>query len=396
MIGKRPGVFVSSTFFDLREHRQMLKRFIEDELGCSAFLFEDASFPINPDATTIQNCRDRINNNADVLVLIVGSRYGYIDKDAAKSVTNVEYLTARAKGIPVYVFVDPVILNYISFWRENPTADFSKFVDTPLLFEFVERVRRTDGVWTKEFRDAREIVEILRIQLAYLFQDALDARLKLRCDSDQLLTRMLSGESLRIAIYRPELWEYRLFAMCLMDEVSRVEAKRREHKTGIALGFSSYVPVSEYGTWVNNRLHEIQRAIDQLNVLFERELRQALGPPGTAGNAREIAFVAKQVAAVYESTIDWAQSIRRHRVNKVVEGAVAEFAKLSDSLIEEVERFGPSILEQIDGAIARLKAGNSGPPLDVTLSIRLSNHDRFSRENAAALSRIQSGDCKMD
>ncbi|HEY2585167.1 MAG TPA: hypothetical protein VGI81_05325, partial [Tepidisphaeraceae bacterium] len=84
------------------------------------------------------------------------------------------------------------------------------------------------------------------------------------------------------------------------------------------------------------------------------------------------------------------------RVNKVVEGAVAEFAKLSDSLIEEVERFGPSILEQIDGAIARLKAGNSGPPLDVTLSIRLSNHDRFSRENAAALSRIQSGDCKMD
>ena len=396
MIGTKPGIFVSSTFFDLREHRQMLKHFIEGELGCTAFLFEDPAFPINPDATTVQNCKDRVEKNADILILIVGARYGYIDKDSAKSVTNIEYLAARAKGVPIYVFVEATVLNYLAIWRDNPNADFSKFVDTPLLFQFVDQIRQVDSVWTREFSKASEVVDTLRTQLAYLFQDALDARRRLRGDVDQWLARTLSGEALRLAIDRPKAWEYRLFAACLRDEVCKRAARRREHKTGIALGFTQYVPVAEYPRWVGNRLHEIERATDQLNLLFERELQQAFGSPGKPGDAREIVFVAAQIGAIYESTIEWAQSVRRHRFNSVFEKAVAAFAHFSDDLIEAVEAFGPRALAEIDAALACEAMDGEKKTVKLTLTMDLSNVDEYRRESRAAFDRIESGDFEPD
>ena len=51
-----PCVMVSSTFYDLRQIRDDLRQFIEG-LGYRSLLSEHPSFPIDPDATTIENCR---------------------------------------------------------------------------------------------------------------------------------------------------------------------------------------------------------------------------------------------------------------------------------------------------------------------------------------------------
>jgi hypothetical protein len=91
---------VSSTFYDLRQVRANLTRFITDEMGWIALLSELASFPVDPDADTIENCRRRVEQDADILIVVIGGRYGTVDFSATKSVTNLEYLAARAKGIP--------------------------------------------------------------------------------------------------------------------------------------------------------------------------------------------------------------------------------------------------------------------------------------------------------
>ena len=96
---------VSSTFYDLRQIRADLADFIGDDLGYHALLSEHPSFPTDPDADTIENCRRRVERNADILVLVIGGRHGHVPKESSRSVTNVEYLYARVKGIPVYVFI---------------------------------------------------------------------------------------------------------------------------------------------------------------------------------------------------------------------------------------------------------------------------------------------------
>jgi hypothetical protein len=77
-MAKAPAVMVSSTFYNLRQIRTALARFIEDELGYRSLLSEYNSFPVDPDADTIENCWRRVEQDADILVLVIGGRYGSV------------------------------------------------------------------------------------------------------------------------------------------------------------------------------------------------------------------------------------------------------------------------------------------------------------------------------
>ncbi len=72
MPGNAPVVMVSSTFYDLRQIRTDLAEFIEREVGYRPLLSEYPSFPIDPDADTIENCKQRVERDADILILLLG------------------------------------------------------------------------------------------------------------------------------------------------------------------------------------------------------------------------------------------------------------------------------------------------------------------------------------
>src|SRR5215217_3451872 len=218
--GNAPTVMVSSTFYDLGQVRSDLLDFLQDGLGYGPLLSEFSSFPVE--------------QNADVLVLIIGGRYGSVDSESGKSITNLEYLTARAKGIPIYVFIDRRILAVLPVWRSNRDGDFSDVVDSNQLFEFVEQVRSTDLVWTHDFDRAQDIVSALRFQFAHLMQEGLRWRMKMR-DQPLALQENLRGEALRLALERPKAWEYLLFGQVLSDEVAANADLRREHRLGIVV-----------------------------------------------------------------------------------------------------------------------------------------------------------------
>jgi Domain of unknown function (DUF4062) len=163
-----PCVMVSSTYYDLRQVRTDLEAFLGRDLGYRPLLSEFPSFPIDPDKTTIENCRARVEKNAEILVLLIGGRYGSVDRSSNKSITNLEYLAARAKGIPIYAFVEKRTLAALPLWEANPNVDFSVAVDDPRVFEFVRQLRTEDGVWTFEFETAQDIVGALRLQFAHV------------------------------------------------------------------------------------------------------------------------------------------------------------------------------------------------------------------------------------
>ena len=101
MKNRPPNVFLSSTMYDLSELRVQLRQFI-DGLGWRAVMSEHDSFPIDPNQTTVENSRRNVREKADVFVMVVGARYGSVDAEADKSVTNLEFVEARARGVPVY------------------------------------------------------------------------------------------------------------------------------------------------------------------------------------------------------------------------------------------------------------------------------------------------------
>ena len=253
-----PTVMVSSTFYDLKQVRQDLSTFLLDALGYRALLSELPSFPVNPDLDTVTNCRRRVEEDVDVLVLVIGGRYGSVDDHSGKSVTNLEYLTARAKGIPIYVFVENRILNILPVWKANQQGDFSDVVDTPELFRFVDVIRDDHKNWVFPFEITQDITKTLRIQFANQFLEGL--RLSKRLTGTGMAPYLAGAgpQTLRIALERPQAWEYRLFFRSWLDEIERRAWLLRDHRARVVVGVSENVPADAASEWLLTRSHELQ------------------------------------------------------------------------------------------------------------------------------------------
>jgi len=376
-----PGVFVSSTFYDLKQIRQDIAAFIYS-MGYRPFLSEHPSFPVDPSASTVENCKRRVEQDADMLVLIIGGRYGSAADKSAKSVTNVEYLTARAKGIPVFAFVEKQVRALLPFWEKNPNADFPGIDDATKLFEFIRRVRSEDSVWVHEFETAADITGILRTQWAYLMGEALALRRAMGGRGAELdALQSLQGEALRVAIEKPSSWEHKLFAHAVNDVVRTHADLRREQKLGVV-----HPPAEEVGDnplqWVRARLHEGIVITDNFKTLGNVALPQAVGPPGQPGSVAEVSFVAREFGLLYRSAIQWSQRVSAaHIASEDWRPLFREMARFMDSVIEQVEATGPLFLTDI--AAGEERAAKEGRPTTVERVVAITiDLDGFNREFA--------------
>lgn len=223
----KAAVFVSSTCYDLKQVRADMFQFL-DGLGFEPVLSEYNSFPIQPDANTIENCLAVVSTKADIFVLIIGGRYGSVTDDG-RSVTNREYLSARAKGIPIYVFVQRSVLDLLRVWKANQSGDFSSAVDSPKIFEFVSELHEVGDKWIIPFETAQDVFAALKVQLAYLFRDSL--QLRLRASQSGALSRRfrhIDGKELRLLIERPKGWEYLLLGAALRREFEALDDVKRD------------------------------------------------------------------------------------------------------------------------------------------------------------------------
>jgi hypothetical protein len=378
---------VSSTFYDLRQIRADLVHFLVDEVGFVPLLSELASFPVDPDVDTVENCRRRVEHDADALILIIGGRYGTVDSKTSRTITNLEYLAARSKGIPIFAFIDKAVLALTPVWLKNKDADFTSVVDDARIFEFVNEVRSVHKVWTHAFETAQDIVEVLRPQFARLTLDGIRWARQLRESSSGWWLTYLRGRAVRIALERPTAWEYRLFAQALTDEVDEVADLRRRYEIGVTLGTGEYLSVENFLNWASARIAQLRRIADAINVLMNETLQTALGPPGQPGDPELIVFTARQVGACYKEALEWTDQVRRTTAEERLLPVVRAMASFSNDIIAQIAAFGPHCLAQIERGLA--EAPTSEPrTLKLSLVVKLSGLEEYERRMEELHSRL--------
>ena len=384
-MNKAPSVMVSSTFYDLRQVRADLTSFFVDQLGYRPLLSELSSFPVDPDSDTIENCKKRVEEDADILVLIVGGRYGSVHDKTSKSITNLEYLVARAKGIPIFVFIQRSVLDVLPIWKNNKSADFSSSVDDTRLFGFIEQIRDTDRIWTFGFQLAQDIIDVLRTQFAYLMDAGLSLRFRLK---DQAIPRdsTLSGESLRIAIEKPAGWEHRLFAQSLVDQINALGDMKRDYELGLILGERPDVPIMDFLNWLQTRLSEIKQIIDNLTKLIPDAMNEAFGPLGQPGNVEAILFVTRRLASVYQESIEWSFRVKRASIDEKLEPVRVLFAHFTAKIIDQLTQLGPTLLARIKETLALPE--DQRKTIQMSISVDLPNVEEFTRTWEATFAEI--------
>lgn len=187
----RPRVFVSSTYYDLRQFRERLERFI-GSLGYEGVLSEHGDIPYDPDHPLDESCYKEVTK-CHILVLIIGGRYGSPQSGESKqkkddlekhyahynSVTSGEYRRARDNDIPVYIFVEAGVANeYETFKRNRDNKSISyahvENVNVFRLLDEIARQNRNNAI--QVFEKYADIESWLQSQWAGLFANYLQDR----------------------------------------------------------------------------------------------------------------------------------------------------------------------------------------------------------------------------
>jgi hypothetical protein len=199
-------IFVSSTCYDLGIVRAQLRSFLIN-LGHEPIMSEYNDVLFDPRSHTHDNCAQEIKN-ADVVILIIGSRFGgtaipkvitaldlenlrnqsrgtkLIENPDKMSITQIEVLNAIESNIPIFTFIDSRVAYDHLFYEKNKNKDFLESLDFPsiekkesatYIFEFINYLRlRSKNNSITEFSKLSDIEDYIKKQWSSLLQRLLN------------------------------------------------------------------------------------------------------------------------------------------------------------------------------------------------------------------------------
>lgn len=167
----KPRVFISSTFYDLRLVRLELDKFLR-VLGYEPVRNETGDIPYGK-AESLENYCYKEIDNVDILISIIGSRFGTPSEgDKARSISNVELRTALKENKHVFIFIEKNVFIEYETYVLNKDKDIEyKYVDNPNIYRFIEEIKALpNNNNIKEFETADDITSYLREQFAGLMK----------------------------------------------------------------------------------------------------------------------------------------------------------------------------------------------------------------------------------
>jgi hypothetical protein len=185
----KPRVFVSSTFYDLKHVRAGLSEFIQS-LGFEPILHERGDIPYLPNVDLDESCRVELQS-ADIVVLIVGGRYGSPSSAALEaayrpkiydSVTRTEFRAAADREFPMWVLIEKSVWHDWENYNANRNRHDFQYAHTEdsQVFLFIDEIRSFRNKSIFQFEYASHIIKYLRNQWAgvfsKLFRDLADQR----------------------------------------------------------------------------------------------------------------------------------------------------------------------------------------------------------------------------
>ncbi len=177
----KPRIFISSTFYDLRQIRSDIDLFIEN-LGYETIRNEEGDIPYGKEDALEVYCYNEIKS-IDILISIIGGRYGTEAKEDSYSISQTELKKALNEKKQVYIFIDKNVLSEYETYQLNKDKEDIKyrFVDNTKIYQFIEEIKNLNvNNNIKGFETATDITRYLKEQFAGLFQRFLERQTKIK------------------------------------------------------------------------------------------------------------------------------------------------------------------------------------------------------------------------
>lgn len=211
-------VFVSSTCYDLNVVRSQLRNFITS-FGYEPVMSDYSDVLYDPRVYTHTSCAQEVAN-CDVLILIIGTRFGgkivpialdmldieqvkktstkneILDNPKNLSVTQMEVLKAIEIGVPIFSFIDSRVSHDHLVYEKNKDKNILDLIEFPYIekketakyiFEFINFLRhRIENNSIVEFSKMEDIELLLQKQWSGLFQRLLNEQRHKKSDEKKM------------------------------------------------------------------------------------------------------------------------------------------------------------------------------------------------------------------
>lgn len=180
----RPRVFISSTCYDLKQVRIDIDRFLK-EVGYESVRNETGQIAYSRTVSAEEGCYREIEN-VDIVVSIIGGRFGSLSNDKEMSISQRELKKAISDEKQVFIFIDKAVYAEYNLWHKNKNKEHIKDIefyaaDDVRIFEHIENIKalNNNNAYTT-FDSSHEIVGYLKEQFAGLFQRFLQQQKKIK------------------------------------------------------------------------------------------------------------------------------------------------------------------------------------------------------------------------
>lgn len=168
-----PRVFISSTFYDLKQVRFNIGDFIKN-LGYEAVMHERSGVAYTQNEPLEQDCYHELAS-CDIVVCVIGNHFGSRSAGNELSITMNEIQTAIKNRKKVYIFIakDVYIENRTYEYNKENGSFKSAYTDNLKIHEFISELKNNNRVLIESFDTTDEIINTLKLQFAGLFQNLL-------------------------------------------------------------------------------------------------------------------------------------------------------------------------------------------------------------------------------
>lgn len=193
---------------------------------------------------------------------------------------------------------------------------------------------------------------------------------------------LLTVEAMSLVDEQPPLWEFRLYAQVLIDEIAR-----NRLLPAVPVGTAASLAEFEDGiAWLSSQLGVLNRIVENASSLINSDHEDAWGAPGQDGDVDAIVRFALQMAAFHRQAIDWGNALRQASLHPLLQPCAHEASLFADAVVLPIEGQGPRILDQCDAILAA--PPGTAATLDASVVFEDFDRTRFTAAcEAAAQSR---------
>ena len=110
----------------------------------------------------------------------------------------------------------------------------------------------------------------------------------------------------RLAVEKPNHWEYLLICELLDPKLKKIEDAYAELEKGLTFqSTNKYTSEPEISKWFTECLHDLKKLVAVYTIILNEEIQFALKEPGTPGDVAEIKRVCDKIVSVGKELLNW-------------------------------------------------------------------------------------------